>query len=187
MPSTAQFLGLDQIKLSIWRFFAILSSNYSSQCIIQKDSQFAMQAKKIALTSLVLISSLVFSFSAHSGQSGVYRWSDDQGNTHYSDKPPKGVESEFIKATTGKVSDNPEEANGNKTAEQQAAALPESMEVLPEKDPTICTQAKANLEALSGRPRIRIKEADGSHRFLNEEEKETQRELARKNMEVHCN
>jgi len=142
--------------------------------------------KFVALLS-ALITSLVFSTYSIGDQKGVYRWTDDQGNQHYSDKPPKDTESDFIKTATGrKTESTPQDENANSEAEQ-AQAAPTSMEVVPEKDPTVCKQAKGNLQALSGRPRVRIKEANGEYRYLSEEEKETQRELARKNIEVHCN
>lgn len=142
--------------------------------------------KFVALLS-TLIASLIFSASSISDQKGVYRWTDDQGNQHYSDKPPKGTESEFIKTATGRTTEPaPQDESANPEAEQ-GQAPPASMEVVPEKDPTVCKQAKGNLQALSGRPRVRIKEANGEYRYLSEEEKETQRELARKNIEVHCN
>ena len=35
-------------------------------------------------------------------QNGVYRWVDEQGNTHFSDKPPTGVSSENL---TGKYTE----------------------------------------------------------------------------------
>ena len=59
------------------------------------------------------------------------------------------------------------------------------MEVMPEKDPALCEQAKNNLKALEG-ARIRITEPDGSKRLLSEDEKEGQRANARKFIKVHC-
>jgi Domain of unknown function (DUF4124) len=116
---------------------------------------------------------------------GHYRWKDTAGNTHYSDRPPEGVESEFIKFATGKRAKPPaEEAAEN--AQKSASGDPKKMEILPEKDPKLCKQAQGNLAALAS-ARIRITESDGTQRILTEEEKEEQRGNARKFIKLHCN
>jgi hypothetical protein len=146
-----------------------------------------MRVKELTLLGL-LATTLSISAPLQAGKGeGVYQWTDEKGHVHFSDKPPKGQESDFIKTQTGSRQKT-SEAVAEAEAEQQANnTKPEAMEVLPEKNPEVCKQAKANLEALSGRPRVRITEADGSQRFLTDEEKEAQREIARKNAEMHCN
>ena len=116
--------------------------------------------------------------------SGLYRWTDANGTVQYSDRPPEGIEAEFIEISTGTRSKaaQPE----TKAEEEQATASgPQAMEVMPEKDPALCKQAQKNLKALEA-ARIRISEPDGSRRFLTEEEKETQRVNNRKFVKIHC-
>ncbi len=138
---------------------------------------------------LVLCIGLSLGTAACAAGSGVYRWTDDQGNVHYSDKPPKEAESEYIRKATGTRSAPPApEASSEETADDKTktAAIEGGMEVLPAKDPKLCAQGRSNLEALSGNPRIRITDEDGSKRFLTEDEKETQRANARKYIELYC-
>lgn len=120
---------------------------------------------------------------------GHYRWTDEKGTLQYSDRPPKDVESEFIEFSTGKRSSSSKQSSEsgdtpNTEGSEKTAAIPE-MEVMPNKDPKLCNQAKANLKALE-KSRIRMKDLDGSQRFLTEEEKEEQKDNARKFMKVYC-
>ena len=62
------------------------------------------------------------------------------------------------------------------------------MEVLPPKDPSICEQAKGNLQSLSTHgARIRATDADGKARYLTAEEIEQQRLRAEEAIRIHCN
>lgn len=141
-------------------------------------------------TSLYLCSCLMLPTAAMAAD-GHWRWTDSEGEQHYSDRPPAGIEAEFIEFATGR---------GKKSSPAATPAAPSSptvpgkgetaknndMEILPEPDPEICAQAKGNLQALNGKPRVRITEADGSIRMLTEEEKEEQRENARKFVKLYC-
>ncbi|MDJ0878246.1 MAG: DUF4124 domain-containing protein [Halieaceae bacterium] len=126
-------------------------------------------------------------------EKGYYKWVDARGNPVHSDRPPAaGIEYEFVSTETGlrrrvtaeENTDNPpgwassapvgsEEPNA---AEQQAAI---------EKDPAVCDQARANLDTLNSKARVRIRDDDGI-RYLTEEEKSTQRKKAQDLIDVHC-
>ena len=147
-----------------------------------------MQVNKMTFSGLVLLAGILLSSMATAAQEGIYRWKDQNGNLKYSDIPPAGVEAEFIPTDVSRRGSSPEpsEAAQQATGNQAAAPLNGEMEVLPPKDPALCQQAKSNLDALANSPRVRITEPDGSQRFLTEDEKEGQRELARKSIKVHC-
>ncbi|WP_101759646.1 DUF4124 domain-containing protein [Oceanicoccus sp. KOV_DT_Chl] len=136
------------------------------------------------VTTLCLLAAL----SLQAAPNGLYRWTDADGTVQYSDYPPEGVEAEFIKYTgassQGKSSTTEKKTETAETAANQGAE-PSKLEVMPDKDPVLCKQAQANLKALEG-ARIRITEPDGSKRFLTEEEKEGQRENARKFIKINC-
>lgn len=145
-------------------------------------------------TSYVLIATLLtgFALSALAAKQGLYRWYDENGQPQYADRPPVGVQSEFIESAysgTGKE-DSPSTTNTEVTAKEKTSGSfdeqPKSLEIVPPKDPAICKQAQDNLRALTGTPRVRITEADGTVRFLNEEEKEAQRERARQFIKLNC-
>ena len=142
---------------------------------------------KNALLALLIIG-LGSALNLQAAQDGHYRWTDANGVVKYSDRPPKGIDSEFIKLSGIKrsKSEDPETTDTNNSAgETNKAETPNQLEVMPEKDPELCKQAQHNLKALEG-ARIRMSEPDGSKRFLTEEEKELQRENARKFIKVHC-
>lgn len=134
--------------------------------------------------------------SAVSAEIGYYKWTDKKGYTHHSDRPPPpGMEYEFIGTESGlrrhvtaeesrdegrpsaPVRGSPTEAE--QKANEQAAAV--------ERDPALCDQAKANIDTLNSKARVRIRDADGGIRYLSEEEKDAQRRKARDMMVVHCN
>lgn len=134
---------------------------------------------------VLLLSSSALSYA---GVEGHYRWTDDNGKTHYSDRPPAGVDAEFIKFSGRKQSSSSKASSPVVTSGENTAPTEGTLEVEPEsnKDPKLCAQAQANLKALSGNPKVRITEADGSKRLLNNDEKEAQRERARGFIKLYC-
>ena len=142
------------------------------------------------LAALVLSAAMAPSALA---EKGYYKWVDARGNPVHSDRPPgAGIEYEFVSTETGlrrRVSseentDNPPGWAGSDAVgseEQNAAEQQEDFE----KDPAICDQARANLDTLNSKARVRIRDDDGI-RYLTEEEKTTQRKTAQSLIDVHC-
>ena len=143
------------------------------------------------LVPLLAVSAIATSLHTYAGANGTYRWHDENGTVQYSDIPPEGVDAEYIKFTSAGKSREDDEDKAGKDAKNQADAsgdkpkIYDKMEALPEKDPALCKQAQDNLKALDG-ARIRITEPDGTQRILTEDEKEIQRENARKFIKIHC-
>lgn len=131
--------------------------------------------------------------SALSAETGYYKWTDEEGNPHHSDRPPPpGVKFTFVGTKSGlrrhvtaeQSRDAARPATRNPTnAEQQAGNQTPAVE----KDPALCDQAKANIDTLDSSARVRIRDADGGIRYLTEEEKDLQRQKANKLAAVHCN
>ncbi|MBT7952459.1 MAG: DUF4124 domain-containing protein [Gammaproteobacteria bacterium] len=110
----------------------------------------------------------------------MYKWVDDEGNTHYTQSPPPGdVEKEIIKpppridsehsqnqlenrkknlsdAREGRLKANEKKENEQQELEQQRAA---------------CEQAKARLASYQ-RPRVKIKDKDGNATRASEEQRQ---------------
>jgi len=138
--------------------------------------------------SVALIAALLCLFivtGSHGAASGHYRWTNDKGQVQYSDRPPAGVDSVFIKFSTGKRSNAPAQPSVQTKQQNTEQSLPTMVAVTPKKDPALCKQAKHNLKAMDG-ARIRITETDGSKRFLTEQEREGQRENARRFIKINC-
>ena len=127
--------------------------------------------------------------------SDVYRWVDDEGGVHYSDRKPQGVASTLIKIS--KVS-NPsfseedglteqidslqekEEVEKLKAQQQQEIALSDKAT----KD--YCTSLKANIDTLTTGVRVKIKGEDGELRFLTAEEMVQKRRSSEQLFSENC-
>ena len=142
-----------------------------------------------AATAVVLftLSGLAF------GAGGTYyRWVDATGTSVNSDRPPPaGVDYEVISTNTNltyQAAPGEEPAESGESADTDKT-VPEAAKISQaqvEKDPEYCASAKQNLETLNTKARIRIHDAEGNYRFLNEEEKAAQRETAETIVAQHC-
>ena len=130
-------------------------------------------------------------------EKGYYKWFDSRGNPQHSDRPPPaGVEYEFVSTDTGmrrRVTAEEAAKQGDDDGDA-AASMPSNTTATPnvaeqqaavKKDPALCEQAKANLETLNSKARVRIRDDDGI-RYLTEEEKDVQRKKAEDLIAVHC-
>jgi hypothetical protein len=134
--------------------------------------------------------------SVLAAETGYYKWTDEKGNPHHSDRPPPpGMEYTFIGKESGlrrrvTAEESREQAQpstpvgGTPTkAGRKGAELPSGVE----KDPALCDRARANLDSLDSSARVRIRDSDGAVRYLTEEEKTSQRQRALKLIALHCN
>lgn len=134
--------------------------------------------------------------SAVSAEIGYYKWTDKKGYPHHSDRPPApGIEYEFIGTESGlrrhvtaeesRDEGRPSAPGTRNPTEAEQRAIERAVAVV--KDPALCDQAKANIDTLNSKARVRIRDADGGIRYLDEEERDVQRRKARDLMVVHCN
>lgn len=151
-------------------------------------------SKKLVCLSLAFACGLLAASVSHA-ERGYYKWVDSKGNPHHSDRPPpNGVAYEFISTDTGLKRRVDPRADEEAPPEGWAAAMPPGQEEPPNaaeqqaaitKDPAVCDQARANLDTLNSKARVRIRDDNGI-RYLTEEEKETQRKKAQDLIAVHC-
>lgn len=126
-------------------------------------------------------------------KSGYYRWTDDEGEVHFTQKPPLGRPSVFVETASGRQS-SPSVRNNTASSspsddgtDTPSAGTPNKMEVLPPKDPKLCTQAQGNMESLSvSGARIKATDKDGKARYLTPEEIEVQKQRAQDIIDIHC-
>lgn len=150
----------------------------------------SFRVARAGLVATATLAALVFTTSA-AGET-FYRWNDERGNPVHSDRPPPaGTEYEVInngsrlvrkvEANEGAVPATTVPKVGNEftpEAEQTAQLI--------QKNPEYCARAKENLETLRTNARVRIRNDEGEFYYLNDEEKEAQREKARDLIAVHC-
>ncbi len=126
---------------------------------------------------------LLASSVAFSAPDKVYKWTDEKGQVHYSERPPLGTQAEAIKPETGHSEPVnyslavDEKAKEEKKAEAEKTSL---------KDPERCKSARQNLDTLKTYARIRIKGDDGEYRYLTPDEKQQKTNEATKAIEESC-
>ena len=113
-----------------------------------------------------------------------YRWNDASGNPVNSDRPPPvGVEYEVITTNTSlkrreNSMDDAPPAESSALNSKLEGETPTAQTPVTTKNPEACKQARLNLETLTTSARIRVADGNGNYRYLNEDEKETQRNNA---------
>ncbi len=134
---------------------------------------------------------ILISSSAYAG--GIHKWVDEEGNTHYGDAPPASVTTKKLRVDVapsdpGKAlprlgtSDSASASGGGSTS----SGKPDS-KVPADQAKTACEQARGDLKIISSSPRIRLKNADGTSRYMTTEEIKARRENAEKDVKEFCN
>ena len=139
------------------------------------------------------LSLMAWSGSSTAAGDTYYRWNDASGNPVNSDRPPPaGVEYDVVTTKTntmvspeveddiGSQSANPGRAN---PAERQGTP---TKRLVIEKNPEACSAAKQNLQTLNTYARVRMPDANGNYRYLNEDEKASEREQAQAAIDLNC-
>ena len=126
----------------------------------------------------------------------MYKWVDEDGNTHYSEKPPVAdVEVETI-APPPPVDTNKAQQELQKTLEQanslregRVAANEEKQKEKNEAEQKKqqCQQLKEKLEVMEYRPRASKKDEDGNIVRLGEEERQKEIANTKKQISEKCN
>lgn len=116
----------------------------------------------------LILSIVVLTVSSHafSAKKIMYKWTDDKGEVHYSERAPKDVE--FTKITTY-VNENAV----TKVAPEAAPANKPDISIGYNnwKDEN-CTIATQNLDMLKNTARIGVDDGDGGKRLMTDEEKQ---------------
>ena len=134
---------------------------------------------------------ILISSSAYAGS--IHKWVDEEGNTHYGDAPPASVTTkelrvDVVPSDPGKAlprlgtSDSASASGGGSTSSGKPGS-----KVPADQAKTACEQAQGDLKIISSSPRIRLKNADGSSRYMTTEEIKARRENAEKDVKEFCN
>ena len=113
----------------------------------------------------------------------VYKWTDENGITHFGDRQPTGKNAETVNVRTGSPAaaskrQSPQDRVESMAQEQEQTAEQERLsaqeEARQKQRKANCETARSNLSILRTSSRIRIEE-DGQQRYLSAEEIEEQR------------
>jgi hypothetical protein len=109
----------------------------------------------------------------------VYKWTDENGVTHFGDRQPTGSKAERVNVRSGTSTDasgnrqspqerlqNMQEQQNEEAEQRQETAVEEARRKQRE---TNCETARSNLEVIERNARIRVEE-NGEQRYLSPEE-----------------
>ena len=144
--------------------------------------------RKILTLAVLLVAAPAISSAA-----SVYKWTDENGVTHFGDRQPSGQQAESVSIRTGKRSESNrqspqqqvkalEEREAEKAERQEESAVEEARRKQREAN---CETARSNLSILQRNSRIRVEE-EGEQRYLSEEEIAEQRVKFEEIAEENC-
>jgi len=149
------------------------------------------------LTGCALISSLVISIASAPVQaSKIYRWTDENGQMHFSENPPRGIEVETVKvkvrsgtgvgaatSSTPSTTSRPSTKTAQKPTEEKEGLTTEYSK---EDKAKYCQQSRDLLTQMQGNPNRRFKQEDGSYQKLTEEQRADYVAQAQDGIERFC-
>ena len=117
----------------------------------------------------------------------VQKWVDEDGNVHYGDAPPTSAKTESVHvqpAPTNPGKSLPRLGTGSGGSATKASADEATTQANSEK--LACDRAKEDLEVINRSTRIKLKAADGSTRYLTDEEISARKEQAEADVKSFC-
>lgn len=147
-----------------------------------------MNRLQVFTVAIALIS--VIGVPSSMAAKNYYKWTDEDGVTHYSAQKPHNKDSEKISVSTGLPTAT--STDGNKieattTESKPARAIPKKSDDLASaKDPERCTAATERLKTLTDYERVRVIGDDGEARILSKEEKAEKTAEAQKAIDEDC-
>jgi hypothetical protein len=125
----------------------------------------------------------------------VYKWTDENGVTHYGDRQPMGSQAESVSIRTGKGSSS---GNNSMSPQQQAQRIDEQQsENQAKKEMTAadearqkqraanCETARSNLALIASGSRIKMQD-NGEERYLTPEEIQEKKAQFREIADLNC-
>ena len=154
-----------------------------------------------ALLSIAATAVLFLSYQTTT-YSGVYKWVDDKGQTHYSDQPDKAdaetfnlrdnttTKSRIIennhKNSDHSVNDKTDTPLKNPADSQAAESEMVEIEFSKKEKRKLCSEAKNDLTAILSRGRMREINAKGEYTYLAEEQRQQRISAANKKQHEYC-
>jgi hypothetical protein len=115
--------------------------------------------------------------TAVAANAGVYTWTDEQGNVHYSDKPVVGAQTLDIQSAPtdpARIAAQQKAADEQKVVDEEAQKKTAEATKLSQEDAAKreenCKKARVRLSAIMGAQRPYRAQADGERHYLSAEE-----------------
>jgi homogentisate 1,2-dioxygenase len=133
---------------------------------------------------------LILTVSTSLSAGTIHNWVDENGNVNYGDAPPNSAKSENVRVQS--APSNPGKAlprlgtsdNGAATNKDVATKQKQENE---QQASIVCENARQDLQIITNSGRVRLKQADGSTRFLSADEIAERRAAAEADVDRYCN
>ncbi|MCG2580998.1 MAG: DUF4124 domain-containing protein [Marinobacter sp.] len=145
--------------------------------------------KRIMTLAFILVAAPLAASAA-----SVYKWTDEQGVTHFGDRQPTGQQAERVNVRSGTSSggqqgQSPQEQleelearQADEAEKREESAVEEARRKQREAN---CETARSNLRILDRNSRIRVEE-EGEQRYLSPEEIDEQRQKFQEIADENC-
>ena len=142
---------------------------------------------------ILALAVVVMMFPALSMAESVYKWTDENGVTHFGDRKPTGKKSESVSIRTGKKTSSPrqsaqeqvEQLEENQASAEEDAQVKKVEEARRKQRAANCRTAQTNLSLLQTGSRVKVQE-NGEERYLSQEEIQQKRDEFEKVAEENC-
>ena len=134
-------------------------------------------------------------FVAGNVYAAMYKWVDEEGNTHYSEKPPAGdVEVKTIKpppkvdtdAAVNAVEERKEAEAEQKESESKSAEEQAKKQQDADLMKANCETARKNLESITDNPRVFTRDEQGNRVRMGEDQRQASIDAAKKDIAEFC-
>jgi hypothetical protein len=105
------------------------------------------------------------------GAAQIYKWVDEDGVTHFSERPPKNTPAALIKPKTGH-SEPVFYGDASSASSEADPEVPDGMVTESDYHQERCEVARQNLETLKNFGRVKVRRDDGEIHYLSEEEQQ---------------
>jgi hypothetical protein len=144
-----------------------------------------------------IILSLSISLTPITSYSAVYKWTDDQGNMHYTQEKPPATKAKRMKIApppkqSGSTYKRPslkkkEAANNQNTEQSSDKNNKQTEEKVNAKDMAAsCKSARSALKTLQSSGRTRLKDKDGNISYMTDEQKQKRVKQERDSIAKNC-
>lgn len=124
--------------------------------------------------------------------SAIYKWVDENGETHYGSKRPATTQSEKLNirikqpVLTKKTNDGDKKSKKGSNKNESQATETETPQMSTKEKFRLCNQAKNDLQRIEARGRIRVRDKDGTARYLTPKERGQRLAASKKDINDFC-
>lgn len=152
----------------------------------------------IRKSAIALVTMLAVSLAGIAFANDIYKWTDEQGNVHYQDRPTGDASEERLTISSkptdpskvqAQVVARHEASSAAKeaAAKQPAGPTPEELQAQARERSQKCEKYKARLQKFVTSRRLYREDENGDRVYLNEDEAQAAREQVENKVEEYCN